>query len=398
MSVIRPRPPEDPIAYDAGTLSAMPPETLLAVHAALARGGLAGDERHAAGLPDRLLADYNTGGGRAASAVFAILRAARRLGERVDRVIVLGDARELLAARGVFESCGHPFHNELSRGERGGRPRLSFLVPPVEGDVLAGLLDLVAPAGRPRSGDLLDQWGLVVVGRHEAAPEAAAVAGLLVEALCAHVGGDRGEAGRRTAVIAGPGHWPCAVRAALGSDDPAGVDPARGGGFSLPGAGNAGAAVWTAIGLLPAAIAGIDVVRLLQGAAAMNRRFRETPAGEHPVFRHVGAWGGLGGLRPPRSFISPSGQLDAICRWQSPPAAVASRPATALVVGETRRDPLATGRTTDRPPAAADSLWLPRVDEHTVGQLLQFLVLANLVEAAVDEAAGGAASAAGEAI
>jgi len=127
MSVIRPKPPEDPLHYDVGGLEAA---------AGLPAGGLGpwceplAPYRDAVlaspgpGLPDRLLADYTTaatatgGTGRATSELFAILRTARRLREGVDRVIVAG--RGAAAARAICDACCHPCHNELSRGERGG--------------------------------------------------------------------------------------------------------------------------------------------------------------------------------------------------------------------------------------------------------------------------------------
>jgi glucose-6-phosphate isomerase len=139
MSVIRPKLPEDPLHYDPAGLEAA---------AGLPAGGLARwaepleplrDRVLAApgpGLPDRLLADYTTPGdgtgttGRAASELFAILGAARRVREAVDRVIIGGGGTA--AARAIVDACCHPCHNELSRGERGGRPRLSFA--PMPGD------------------------------------------------------------------------------------------------------------------------------------------------------------------------------------------------------------------------------------------------------------------------
>ncbi len=41
--------------------------------------------------------------------------------------------------------------------------------------------------------------------------------------------------------------------------------------------------------LLPGAVLGLDVVRLLEGAAAMTQRFRDDPPGDNPVLDHAGA-------------------------------------------------------------------------------------------------------------
>jgi len=168
--------------------------------------------------------------------------------------------------------------------------------------------------------------------------------------------------------------------------------------------------VFTPLGLLPAAVVGIDVVRLLQGAAAMNRRFREAQVSENPVLqfasvsRRLAEQGGMA-----RGFASASSQLDAVCRWYGQLTAHRGLPLTTnLIVREPRRDPLvvpalagcsgnedgldhlvgaawpellATAGAADAsPPQPADAITLPRVDEHAIGQLLQFLVLARLVE------------------
>jgi len=405
MSVIRPRPPEDPIAYEAGlpaSGAALPRARLDRL--ARARGDLAGSA--AACLPDRLLEAYNTAGARATSEIFAILQTARRILDAVDRVIVLGDADDVLAARSILESCGHPFHNELARGERGGRPRVTCLEPPFEGDLLAGLLDLVAPPGRPPGGDLLEQWGVIVTGRDAGAadppPATAAVARLFLAALAESLPHDRAEAARRAVMItaAGFGSEPMADP----TNDPAADDGAvrraeaePHAPFTVP-AGRGFAAALMAPGLLPAAVAGIDVVRLLQGAAAMNRRFREAPVADNPVLQYVGsALSAAERARVCRVLVSRSQQLETICRWHGGRAdrGAAALP-TALVVLEPRRDPLgpwlaavpptAARRREARPPQPADAILLPRIDEHSIGQLLQFLLLADLVEAAVGAA------------
>ena len=65
--------------------------------------------------------------------------------------------------------------------------------------------------------------------------------------------------------------------------------------FDIPDGVGGRFSILTAVGLLPASILGIDIVRLLEGAAAMNERFRTAPAfsnrsqlGENPVLDYVG--------------------------------------------------------------------------------------------------------------
>ena len=181
MSVIRPKPPEDPIQYDpsavfaAGTVSRASLGALAARLDAARTESLADLDRWRGGgakagealdpafidLPERLLADYNTK--RPESELFAILQTARRIRDAVDRVVVLGIGGSYMGTRALFEACCHPFHNELPRGERGGRPRLSFEGFNMDNDSVQGLLDLVAPHGKPRGDDLLDRWAALVV-------------------------------------------------------------------------------------------------------------------------------------------------------------------------------------------------------------------------------------------
>jgi glucose-6-phosphate isomerase len=402
MSVIRPKPPEDPIEYEPAavfSLGGHSPERRDAIEAGLerTRKDLLGSGDVA--MPDRLLDAYNTGGARAGSELFAILQAARRIRDTVDRVIVLGDGCGTLGARAVFESCAHPCHNELSRGERGGRPRLSFVCSSFDNDAIQGLLDLVAPAGKPRGSDLLEQWAVVVSSATDGGPEKAAATRLFLASLLESVGGDRAALADRLVPITTPTCGLADVATSLGCTS----------GFTIPKDIGDQASVFTPLGLLPAAIVGIDVVRLLQGAAAMNRRFREAPVAENPVLQFAAVsrlMAEQGGMA--RMFASPSSQLDAVGRWHSQCMAHRGLPLTTnLIVREPRRDPLivpalvgcsenedgldhlmgtswpeflATARAADpSPPQAADTITLPRVDEHSIGQLLQFLVLANLV-------------------
>lgn len=431
LSVIRPKPPEEPIGYDPGAttggLSAAPAARLDAIREALGAadappGRPAPATAACIDLPDRLLADY--GRERPASELFAILRAARRIRDTVDRVIVLGGAGSVLATRAVFESCCHPFHNELSRGERGGRPRLSFAGFALDNDSVQGLLDLVAPPGRPRGSDLLDRWALIVVDGDGRARETTLVTRLFLAALAESVGGDRQLLAELVVPI---------TAAESGRADPARV-PGCVDGFAIPAGIDPGFSPFTAASLLPAAVVGMDVVRLLQGAAAMNRRFREAPLGSNPVLDFAAArHGDHEAGAPAHVFCSPTDRLESLGCWYARlradrlgrevrvatplRAALSSSgeerggtgadgariPVTRLVVGEPRRDPLVLpalpflGHDEDGLDALVGTAWpalqagaapawrgaeivLPRVDEHAIGQLLQMLMLSTVVE------------------
>lgn len=452
MSVVRPKPPEDPIRYDpaavfaAGTVAAAAVAGLAGRLDAARAESLADLDRWKGGgakpgevldpafidLPDRLLADYTTK--RPESELFAILQTARRIREAVDRVIVLGIGGSYMGTRALFEACCHPCHNELPRGERGGRPRLSFEGFNVDNDSAQGLLDLVAPAGRPRGDDLLDRWAILVVSKSGGTLETAAATRLFLATLLDAVGGNVQRLAELVVPITGKTGRLADLATAIGCPDVFDIPDGVGGRFS----------VLTAVGLLPASIVGIDVVRLLEGAAAMNRRFREAPVADNPVLQYVA----VSHLAEEagatiRVLSSWSNRLEAVGLWYdqllseslgkdgkgaTPLTAVTTRDLhsrgqqhqdgrrdkliTNLVVGEPRRDRLAlpklggyaanqdklddlVGTTWPEILAAAvggtneayagakrptADLVLPRIDEHVIGQLLQMLMLATVVE------------------
>jgi glucose-6-phosphate isomerase len=391
MSVIRPKPPEDPIGYAAGGLvTADGAGGRAALEAALdrARRDVLDDE--GCRQPERQLAAYNTGGGRRASDLFAILQAARHLRDAVDRVVIAGDDLGTLGGRAVFESCAHPRHNDLSRGDRGGRPRLLFAGSSLGNDGLQAILDTVTPGGGRPADDLLDAWGVLAVGSVDPDSFATASARLLLERLADGSGGAE-RLRERACVVAAEGSWLAERAAACDCAVRFGARPGLG-----------AAAVFSPAGLLPAAIAGIDVVQLLAGAAAMHRRFREAPVAENPVLRHVAAVragaAAVGGGDVACRLVADVDQLAAVCGWHDrleavrrqgveatadepgpcPPEPVETRLVVRVMVDAPRREPLSLP---GRPVCGAVGpvIRLPRVDEHAVGQLLQLLVVADRV-------------------
>ncbi len=372
MSVIRPRLPADPLQYEAVGPDGRPWEP----------GDFAGrldDIRRALiaepkmlDLPGQLLADY--GSRRPASRLLAILSEARRIRDAVDRVVIVAGGRISESTRLLVRSCCHPFHSHLPRGSRGGKPRLTWLDANSDNDRAHGLLDLVAPEGGPRSRDLLDQWAILAIGSHVDGQAVVATTNLLTAALEKTGACDAGGIAARFVAVAAPQSTLACFAASLGSDqrfhDEAQVDSPT--------------AVFTAAVLLPAAIAGIDIVRLLEGAAAMLTRFTEAPVAINPVlidaaFRdhaareahlegHVFAGGGpaLAGLSAWGRSIRPV-----------PPESASL--VTYVTIAESRRPRLGPEH------AAASAgqpvtIRLPRLDEHALGQLLQFMILSAAVE------------------
>ena len=110
--------------------------------------------------PQRVLKDYRAH--RKSSLLGSILTTARRLRETVDRVVVIGPPQMITVAQALLTASGHPHHNELSRGQRGERPRIYLLPAVADNDAVQGLLDILPQGRLLRS--LEERWGLVALG------------------------------------------------------------------------------------------------------------------------------------------------------------------------------------------------------------------------------------------
>jgi glucose-6-phosphate isomerase len=275
----------------------------------------------------------------------------------------------------------------LPRGERGGRPRITWLDADVDNDRVEGLLDLIAPEGCPRSRDLLDQWAVLAVATPPAAEEALVGHATVLAKALEKAGDDvRGFAAERLLTVSPRGGRLAAFAASLGStdrlNDEALVDAPQG--------------VFTAATLLPAAIAGIDIVRLLEGADAMLTRFAEAPVDTNPVlidaaYRHHAAreCGVAGSL-----FTGGGPALDEFSSWVThvrPEPSVGDRESrnggvappslvTHVVIDEPRRRSIESLPCARPTLSASITIRLPRLDEHALGQLLQLVILSAAVE------------------
>jgi glucose-6-phosphate isomerase len=227
------------------------------------------------GLPERLLDGYRAQRGK--SELGRMLACAARIRDTVDRVVLLGIGGSYMGARALFEGCCHPYHNELSRGERGGCPRLYFEGNNVDNDAASGLLELLGAGRAARSID--DAWAIVVISKSGATLETAAAFRVFLAALRESCGGDAARVAQRVVPVTGKTGRLAELSQALGCPEVFDIPDGVGGRFSI----------FSAVGLLPAAILGLDVVRLLEGAAAMNERFRTAAVGDNPVLDYVGA-------------------------------------------------------------------------------------------------------------
>lgn len=227
-------------------------------------------------LPTKLIDQYRRK--EDASELGRILKAASKLRDNVDRVVVLGIGGSYLGAKALFDALSHTYHNELPDRMRLGKPRLYFEGNNVENDTLQDLLDLlentcVDPELRG------ERWGAVVISKSGGTIETAAAYRVVRAELGRFYGNDSANLRKYIVPITGPSGKLRDLCTADGfaDDEVLRIPDGVGGRFS----------VFSAVGLLPAAAVGLDVLALLLGASAMTRRFLEEPFDRNPVLQYA---------------------------------------------------------------------------------------------------------------
>jgi glucose-6-phosphate isomerase len=368
-----------------------------------------------------------------ASTLGRILAHATRLRNEVDRVVLLGIGGSYLGARAIFEALRSAYHNELPAESRLGVPRLYFEGNNLDNDALQELLDLlqttcVDPELRE------ERWGVIVVSKSGGTLETAAAFRAFRRELKEYYGLHSERQRQLVVPVTGPtGKLRALCKADGFSDDDILTIPDNvGGRFSA----------FTAAGLLPAAVLGLDVRAMLLGAASMSRRFLEEPFERNPVLQYAGVNYLMAAQRgkPTRVLSVWSKKLEALGLWYdqllaeslgkqgqgpTPLTTVQTRDLHSrgqqqqegtrdklinnLVLKNWRMPPIMTGMADNneddlnvysrkglpdfidaalrgtnqaydavaRPTA---DLVLPTLSEHTVGQLMQMLMLATVVE------------------
>jgi glucose-6-phosphate isomerase len=224
-------------------------------------------------FPRQLLDEFEAD--ESGSQLGRIIATAEQLRSEVDRVVLLGIGGSYMGARALFEALCHPYHNELSREARNGVPRVSFEGNNVDNDALSALLGMLPnSADCPR--ELTDRWATVVISKSGGTLETALAFRLMRQAIEGYYGAGSDELRRMIVPVTGEVGKLRSIteKQQYASHFPI---PDGGGRFSI----------FTAVGLLPAAILGPDVKALLQGAADMTDLFRTAPVGENPVLDYT---------------------------------------------------------------------------------------------------------------
>lgn len=358
-----------------------------------ARGKWLASARCSAGQPQQLLDEYQST--RHRSTLGQILSAAKRLRDVVDRAAIFAPPALIEAAKVLFAACCHPHHNDLSRGQRGGRPRIFFAGAQPDNDALQGLLDIL-PHGRQLH-TVEERWGLVAVDDAGGCNLLGGLFGVFWEALQTTVDA---HTETQLAIAVGPADSPLMQLAGqiecqrIDLDSP----PARK--LIHPGV------------LLAASVMGMDVVKLLRGAALMADRLKIAPPGDNPPLDLAGLRQLLAQRRGIKHYLieTPDAALQPLSQWCSDADRSGGDLLIQLIPQALRRDRLrvtmrAEGAAADekkritrylselatlecqaareartaagRPTAVVQ---LPLVDESSIGQLIQLFAIAAALQ------------------
>lgn len=207
-----------------------------------------------------------------------IIRIANRLREDVDRVVVLGIGGSYLGARALFDALCHAYHNEMPANLRMSKPRIYFEGNNVDNDSLQELLELLEnTCVDPNITE--ERWAAIVISKSGGTLETAAALRSIAGELKRFYGGGPDVLPQMLVPITGPKGKLRDLCDAEGysPDDILTIPDDIGGRFS----------VFTPVGLLPAAVAGLDIRALLLGASTMTKRFLEEPFERNPVLQYA---------------------------------------------------------------------------------------------------------------
>ena len=383
-------------------------------------------------LPQNLLDQHRRQGD--SSVLGRVLKVGENLREQADRIVLLGVGGSYLGPRALFDALKPAFHNELPSRDRGGAPRIYFEGNAADNDTLNDLLQMLQiNCVDPEMRD--ERWGLVVISKSGGTLEPAVAFRALRRELTEYYGKQSPLSKTLTAAVTGQKSKLRDLCKAEGipEENVLTIPDDVGGRYS----------VFSPAGLLPAALMNLDVRALLIGAASMTRRFLDERFERNPVlqFAAINYLAHTEGKKPIRVLSVGSKKLEALGYWYdhllSESLGKSGNGATPLTTVHTRdlytrgqqhqdgaRDKFINNlviKSASQPPitcgmadhneddlnqfnrkglpdiAAAAlaganqayyevarptaDLVMPMLSEHTMGQLMQMLMLATVVEA-----------------
>lgn len=194
--------------------------------------------------------------------ILALAAYAEKARTRFENFVNVGIGGSALGAQALAMALCHPQHNLLPNDRRPGMR--FFTADNIDPDMLAGLFEVCDPKKTlfnviTKSGSTAETMGTFLLVRE------------MLEQAC-------GEDWRRHVVITTDAQKGDLRKIA----DREGIDS-----FDVPDGIGGRFSVLTAVGLLPAACAGIDIAALLAGAAMMDRRLEAAEPLENPAYRYA---------------------------------------------------------------------------------------------------------------
>ncbi len=209
-------------------------------------------------------------------------------------VVVLGIGGSALGARALHQALCHPQHNKFPMARRQHKPGL-WVADNIDPDNLYGLLDSLD----------LRRTGFNVISKSGNTAETLAQFLWIYRLLKGRVGDDK--ARERLVITTDPEKGPLRSLVAQEHLASLAVPPDVGGRFS----------VLSAVGLLPAVLAGIDVEELLAGARFMAQRLKEPGPDRNPAYRLAALFYlfATARNRPILVFMPYASTLDGMAAW-----------------------------------------------------------------------------------
>lgn len=227
------------------------------------------------GLPKQQLDAYRQF--RESSPLGRVFKVANSQMDMVDAVVVVGAGGCYAGPLAIMDACCDPYHNELRRGPRGGKPRMYFAGYHFDNDAAQSLLSRIGAGGYGDT-DVDMRWALVVNSKGGETLEMAASFRQLLAALQLNLKRDDLKLLPRLVVpVTGAAGRLHDLVTAMGCEEI----------FFVPDGVNGRFSVLSPVGLLPAAMLGHDIVKLLEGAVAMNQHFESAPADKNVILQYV---------------------------------------------------------------------------------------------------------------
>jgi glucose-6-phosphate isomerase len=227
-------------------------------------------------LPQKLLDQHRRQGD--GSTLGRILKIAGRMRDEVDRIVIIGIGGSYLGARALFEALRPMYHNDLPTKDRPGAPRIYFEGNNADNDALADLVQMlqitcVDPDIRE------ERWGAIVISKSGGTLETGVAYRAIRRELAEFYGTHSPKAKNLVVPITGTAGKFRALCLADGypEENILTIPDDVGGRYS----------VFTPVGLFPAAVMNLDIRALLLGAATMTRRFLEEPFDRNPVLQYA---------------------------------------------------------------------------------------------------------------